>query len=321
MAVGHAFCWCGKVLLSHPLHIRRGGAFFSNDTRASRLVRSLAYRLLFAPVLLAVISCVLVFAGTHPLSPRPTADPSTAGVYYDRVSLASEDGTALYGWFVPVVDAGRVLSHRERMLHDRRPAVVLVHDFGRSPEQMLSLVRPLHDDQLVVLAIGLRGVGVGSTGQTFGVNEALDVAAAVQMLRRNPLVDGDHIGVVGIGTGANAALLAAERDPRLAAVVAADPFATPDDAVASHIGPNYRGVRWLGTVHRWTLQVAYHVDLDDLRLCRLEQATASRPVLRIDGQTDIEGQLNPAAVDQAREFLTAALRAGNSRPVASATGS
>src|SRR3712207_7763954 len=60
-------------------------------------------------------------------------------------------------------------------------------------------------------AVGLRGVGAGRTrGQTFGIEEARDLAAAVNRVRENPFVDPDRVAVLGIGTGANAALLRSE---------------------------------------------------------------------------------------------------------------
>jgi pimeloyl-ACP methyl ester carboxylesterase len=183
------------------------------------------------------------------------------------------------------------------------PAIVLAHDFGRGPDQMMPLLAPLHEDGFVVVAVGLRGAGAGrSKGQTFGVYESQDVLAAVNMLRRRPFVDPDRIGVLGMGTGANAALLAAQRDGRLGAVALADPVPTPDDAIARYVGPDQYGLRWMQVLNKWTFQMAYHVDLDEMRLSRVDVLSPSRPVLRLDGRTTVDGRLMPGAVEEVRSF-------------------
>ena len=139
--------------------------------------------MMFLPVLPLLAAITLVYAGTHPAPPPALSDPSSQGLYYDPVSIISQDGTRLSGWLVPAIDAHRVATQREAALSERRPALVLVHDFGQSPQQMLPLLGPLHDEGYVLLAVCLRGDGIDHTvGQTFGVSESLDVKAAVELL-------------------------------------------------------------------------------------------------------------------------------------------
>ena len=45
---------------------------------------------------------------------------------------------------------------------------------------MLPLFKPLHQHGFVVLAVAMRGAGDNAAGQTLGLNEALDVKAAVE---------------------------------------------------------------------------------------------------------------------------------------------
>lgn len=305
---GRALRWAGRQLLARPIKLRRQRVVYDDRTPFGKLLRGACYRLLFLPLFLMLISLSLVFAGTHPLPhARGNDDPSTQGVYYDPVSFASEDGTRLQGWLVPMVDAHRVVLHKEHLLHEKHAAIVLVHDFAQSQQQMLPLLAPLHEDGYVVLAVGLRGVGLDRCGQTFGIKESQDVISAVELLRRRPFVDPDRVAVLGIGTGANAAVLAAERDPRLAALVLVDPIKSVDEAIARHIGPDRWGVRWVQTLNRWTFQVAYRVDADDLRLARSVSTLTLRPVLRLDGKADGEGRLMPPAIEQTRDFLQAKL--------------
>jgi pimeloyl-ACP methyl ester carboxylesterase len=175
---------------------------------------------------------------------------------------------------------------------------------------MLPLLAPLHDDGLVVVAIGLRGVGVSKTpkAQTFGLDEAMDVNATVEMLRHRPFVDANRIGVLGVGTGANAAMIAAAKDPRIAAVCLADPISSPSDAIGRYVGPNRVGLRWLQVVNRWAFQIIYHVDMEDMNLNRASGIAISRPVLRLNGQTLADGKFNPAATEVVRNFFRDNLR-------------
>src|SRR5207302_3423613 len=119
----------------------------------------------------------LVWLGTHPSAPPAVTDPHTRGLFFTVEEFTSADGTQLKGWLVPVIDAKRVLDQRDDLLRHVQPAVVLVHDYGQSPQQMLPLLESLHEEGLVLLVVGLRGIGTDSRvmGQTFGFSESQDV--------------------------------------------------------------------------------------------------------------------------------------------------
>lgn len=294
-----------RVLFSQPLRIRRRGAAFVDPTPLPvRVVKGVAYRAMFVPLIVMIAAAALVFAGTHP--PRVSvAQPKAVGVYYEPISFNSADGTKLEGWLVPVIDARRVLEQKDKVLRQIHPAVVLVHDFGHSPDQVMPLIDPLHDDGFIVLTVGLRGVGAEgfqTRGQTFGLRESQDVLAAVEALRRRAFVDGDRVAVVGIGTGANAALLAARDDPRIAALVLADPVRKADDVIRTRLGPQRRGLRWMQSVNKWAFQVAYRVNAEDLDLDRFRHMTESPRTLVLSDATS-GGSLFEGTIDMTREFL------------------
>jgi hypothetical protein len=306
--VGRGLWWAGGTLFSRPLASRADRLRFQGDGWVGRVARGVAYRLLFAPILLALASAALVYRGTHPPAAVAAGDPTSFGVYYDPVDFPAEDGVGLTGWLVPVVDARRVLLHRDRLLHQTYPAVVLVHDHGQSPAQLLPLVAPMHEDGIVVLAVGLRGTGRRATvGQTFGLDEAGDVLAAVNVLRRRAFVDPNRIAVVGLGTGANAAVLAAERDAGIAALVLADPVASAADVVAERLGPDRFGFRWLQPAAKWAFEIAYHHDVDELSLNQHQSLLARRKHLRVDGATT-DGRLMAAPAETIRVFCRETLR-------------
>jgi len=307
-AVARALRWVAGKLLSHPLSFRSNKLSFGHEGRSSRWVRALGYRLMFTPVVIALVAGVLVYSGTHPRSAAASGDPSSFGVYYDPIEFASEDGTRLNGWLVPVIDARRVLLHKDRLLHQKHPAVVLVHDYGQAPAQMLPLIAPLHEEGIVVLAVGLRGVGTATRSpQTFGLQESRDVKAAVNLLRGRPFVDPARIAVVGLGTGANAAVLAAEHDAGIAGIALADPVESAGDVVSRRLGPDAFGLRWMQPMSKWAFEIGYRQDIDEISLNQHTTVLTQRKVLRLKSAT-MENRLMAEPTEQIRKFCRETLR-------------
>jgi len=303
------FAWVGKVLLKFfhllildPLGKRRQ-LRIEDGTRLQRFFHGLTYRLALVPMLLVLFLVALVLAATHPGRTNVGADPLAFGVHYDPVSFLSEDNVKLEAWLVPAFDAKDVIREGEKALQKRWPAVVLVHDFAGSRQQLLPLVKPLHERGFVVLLLALRG-GQSLTGdaQTFGLKESMDVNAAVEMLRRRAFVDSGKIAVLGVGTGANASLLAAKKDPQLAALVLSNPVDGFDSAFARRVGENRTWLPPLRTMFRWTFQVMYSVDAEDLNMSNFKELIAARAVLIMPPQREL---LDPSAIRDVEQFLSA----------------
>lgn len=110
----------------------------------------------------------------------------------------------------------------------RGPGVVVVHGWESAMHRSLPMARFLHAAGFHVLVFDVRGHGANPpekapiTAAEFGS----DAAAAVRSLAARPEID--RVGVVGHSMGAVGALLAAAREPVVAAVVAvstpADPY-------------------------------------------------------------------------------------------------
>lgn len=252
-----------------------------------RFARGLVYRLAAIPVVLAVIVSTLVYTSTHPLAVPTLADPSSLGLYFEKVAVTSADGVVSEGWVVPVVDARRVLEHKDDVLTVRHPAVVLVHDQMFSRQQLLPYLRPLHDAGIVTITVALRGATTAQPrGKTFGLRESYDVAAAISVLRARPTTDGERMGVIGIGSGATAALLAAKADPRIAVVAAIDPARNASELM-DPIGPTQPFLAFLRPVSRFAFETAFDVDAEDADLTRLATALRDRQILYVlsDEQT------------------------------------
>lgn len=289
-----------RVLASKPFYVR-GSNPEDEQALAVRWMKGLGYRLLFAPILIALMASALVYRGTNPV--RITSDklPAVPGTFYETVEFEGPDGHPLMAWFVPVIDAKRVLEKKNDAFRGRQPAVLLVHDFNETPSQMMPLVGPLHDEGFVVMVVGLRGVGRGKVAaQTFGLKEADDVRGALAELRKRPTVDGERVAVIGLGTGANAAVIAAAADPGVHAVVMINPCETAERAIAERVGPQRRGFAWMQTASKWAFEVAYHVDVDDLQLARFRELLTTRPTLSL---TRVVGdEFGDDTVETIREF-------------------
>jgi hypothetical protein len=285
-------------------------------SRRGRIIRAILYRLSLMPALAMLVASALVYVRTHPQPLSPYAlDPLTQGVYYEPINLLAEDGVRLEAWLAPALDARDVLAAGAETLRQRWPAVVLVPGFGMSREQVLPLIEPLHDKGFVVLALGPRGSGGTGAGQTFGLNEALDVRAAVNLLRRRPFVDGREIAVVGFGSGANAALLADDRDPALAAMVLDAPEETGDEALNRYIAAGSRPATWLLPLCRLAFIIGYDQDLHDLDLPQYSRDMAARPTLLLRAPADAQEDVSPLRAIQITEFLEQSM--ANAEPPAS----
>jgi len=189
---------------------------------------------------------------------------------------------------------------RTRGLEERIP---LVREFGN---RMLPLFEPLHQDGLVVIAMGLRGCTSSTlqvSGQTFGLHEALDVKAACQLLRDQPFVDGSRIAVVGVGSGATAAVLAAKNDPQIRATVLIDPPGTADEVLRLHVGPNKPLLQWMQPLCKWTFQLGYRVDAAEMEIDRFPEVTKFRPSLTLQSAGEAKFLSKPSTIEVIRTFL------------------
>jgi len=148
--------------------------------------------------------------------------PDTLGLDYRDVAFpAREDGVMLSGWLIPgVLPDGRLTLDR---------TLILVHGLrqNRTDPQMglLELSAALARHSFGVLAFDMRGMGQSrSAPLTFGYFEQRDVLGAVDFLRSDglpypELAPPRAIGGWGISMGAATLLLAAAREPAIAALV------------------------------------------------------------------------------------------------------
>jgi len=291
------------LLLMDVIPRRNKHLRIEEGTLSNRIFRAVLYRLALAQFFIGLLVGLSVAITTHPPHVKAGLTPQDLGIYYEPVTMLSEDQTRLEGILVPALDARRVLEEKDKILRKRSPAVVLVHDLGGSSEQMLPLVKPLHDAGMVVLALDLRGCGNSAAGgQTFGLNESKDVLAAVQMLRRRSYIDPNRIAIFGSGTGANAALLAAQNDPRIAALILDRPMCDPQLVMDQFI-PRSPALKLMQPLYRWAFEFTYGVNVDDLRLERFSGVLKQGKSLTIAGFGAYNVLSRNLAIEQISLFL------------------
>lgn len=171
-------------------------------------------------VVLVILACVvlvwalapavraLTLVATSPWRTSPSAaDARSNGLAVQDIHFAATDGTRLAGWLV--------LSAPDA------PTVILVHGYKGSRVDMLPWARFLAAAGYNVLLYDSRGCGASDDWHiTLGAHEPDDIVGAVAYLASRSDLTAKRFGALGVSLGAGAVLLAAAREPRLAAVVA-----------------------------------------------------------------------------------------------------
>ena len=176
--------------------------------------------------LLAVVAAVLVgffvvfptlFAVDLLAKPRARIHEAALGLPHARVTFPADDGIRLSGWYVPSRNGA---------------AIVLVHGGGGDRQGTILHARMLAKAGFGVLLYDARGRGEsGGQENAAGWQWDRDVRGAVSFLTSRGI---DHIGLLGLSTGAEAVVTEAASDKRVEAVVA-DGLQARTAADASHL--------------------------------------------------------------------------------------
>jgi pimeloyl-ACP methyl ester carboxylesterase len=112
-----------------------------------------------------------------------------------------------------------------------RGTIVLLHGYLERKEYMVPWAVALAEAGYRCVLIDHRGHGA-STGDfiSFGAHESRDVSRVLDDLARRGW-DVSRVGVLGVSYGSSVGILAAGRDPRIATIVAFEPFSSAETAV------------------------------------------------------------------------------------------
>lgn len=230
--------------------------------------------LLFAIVtcaLLAVLTAIVaqtVWIELRSLRPARAAvalaDPRFAGLAVHPVSLQTEDGVTLRGWFIPSGNGA---------------AVALFHGYAGNRQQLAREGAALARAGYGVLLLDARAHGEsGGERSTFGDTERYDVRAAVDFL----VARSARIGLLGFSAGASAVALVAAEDPRVNAVVLEAPTTSIREFARDESGrlAFLRAPVIVATL-RWA-----GIDVDAVAPVNVVGKIAPRPLLVVHGSDD-----------------------------------
>lgn len=183
------------------------------------------------------VSSAIVWAPNHGETILPRSDPSLSELVALGVSrhlrvAVGPPGASLSVWVIE--PAGR---------QEPRGTLLVLHGIRDTKRTMLGLGRALAARGYRAVLPDLRGHGRSSGDWlTFGAVESRDLSQLLDELARRGLL-ARRVGVYGASYGGATAILLAARDPRIAAVVAAAPFASAREVIHAYMRRVYP--RWL----------------------------------------------------------------------------
>ena len=197
------------------------------------------------PWLLGLIATIGVLAGLRwavhrSLAPErviETRSPADVGLQFQEVTLPTENGKSLFGWYIAANRTGSA------------PVVVAIHGWGGNAETLLPLAGPLHQAGFALLFIDARCHGQSDEDSFASMPRfAEDLGHAIDWLKQREDTDQDAIAAIGHSVGAGAVLLSASWRNDLAAVVSIAAFTHPVAMMRRWFaakGIPYRPVGWL----------------------------------------------------------------------------
>jgi pimeloyl-ACP methyl ester carboxylesterase len=108
------------------------------------------------------------------------------------------------------------------------PVIILCHGYDSNRSDLLSLGTILREIHFNVYLFNFHGPKAKENRSDLGSRQASDLIAAIEAVTRQPDVNPNRVGLFGTSVGAYAALVAAERNPKVKALVVDTTYATPE---------------------------------------------------------------------------------------------
>ncbi|HEY9720440.1 MAG TPA: alpha/beta fold hydrolase [Oscillatoriaceae cyanobacterium] len=222
---------------------------------------------------LAVMSRVAEHFAMHSARHPATQTPAIWKIPFQNVTLKSQDGLTLHGWYIPA-----------SVKTDK--AVLMLHGHGDSRgmfvrEQQILWCHPQYN----ILAIDLRNHGdSGGNVTTYGYGEGLDALAGVNYLKAQ---GNARIAAYGISLGGAAAIRAAALTPDINVVVDDCAYATVLSAFTGFISHDLvpgAGLVAAATLARGNRDLGY--DMAAFEPLTQDAKLAPRPFFVIQGGAD-----------------------------------
>jgi pimeloyl-ACP methyl ester carboxylesterase len=115
------------------------------------------------------------------------------------------------------------------------PVIILCHGYDSNRADLLSLGSILRDNHFNVYLFNFHGPKARENRTNLGPRQASDLMAAIETLTKQPDVNPNRVGLFGTSVGGYAALVDAELNPKVKAVVADTIYSTPERMFDSQI--------------------------------------------------------------------------------------
>ena len=180
-------------------------------------------------LLAAIIGAVLLTKSeahnliTAPIETRnlPEETPANYDMPFEDVTVTSEDGLKLVGWFVPSQNGA---------------VIILQHGYKSTREELLNEAEMLYRHGYGVLLTTVRAHDY-SAGEmiTFGMHEVSDMEAWYQYLLTRDDIDQNKIGALGNSFGGMLVIQYAAQNENIKAVIADSAFSSLNDTVSTSV--------------------------------------------------------------------------------------
>ena len=222
--------------------------------------------------IIVAFSLVSFWLSVSPPRYRGSETPADYDIPYKEITLRTDDGERLDGWFV---ESSKT-----------KPTVIVGHGYPFDKSNILPVTKFLYP-QYNLLYFDFRGHGRSSGITTAGWRETKDIAAAVRWLDNQKGLKRSY-GGWGFSLGGAALLRAAPEQPRIKAIISDSSYAELDDMLAQLYrifpGPLKLPFVWLT---RFWAKVFFELDTQSVSVAA-EIAKTNTPVFIIHGTKDRE---------------------------------
>jgi esterase/lipase len=117
----------------------------------------------------------------------------------------------------------------------RAPVIILCHGYDSNRSDLLSLGTILRDNHFNVYLFNFHGPKAKESLSNLGTRQAYDLQAAIETVTKQPDVNPNRVGLYGTSMGGYAALVAAEMNPKVKALIVDTTYSTPEQMFDTQI--------------------------------------------------------------------------------------
>lgn len=187
--------------------------------------------IIFVIILFFGITSLLAFS-TYLKPPKIHSEitPKDLGLPYENISFQTADGITLRGWFIPSTSSGQAPrsfdnTQDKQAQIDTTKTIIGLHGWPADKGNILPALSFL-TETYNLFVFDFRGLGE-SEGKysTIGVKETQDLKAAIQYLESRDI---EEVGVWGFSMGGAVALMTAQDNPQIKAIISEASYARLD---------------------------------------------------------------------------------------------